>query len=137
MDIFAPMDRHRQYMERCLELAKKAAEEGESAVGSIIVKEDRIVGEGYEMSRQLGDITRHAEMMAILDALKHARDISGAVLYSNVEPCILCAYAIRHYKIAEVVYCRLAGELGGTSLLTAEFNSWGTPPVIRLLPELC
>ena len=124
-------------MERCLELAKKAAEAGESAVGSVIVKEDRIIGEGYEMSKQLGDITRHAEMMAILDALKHTRDIPGAVLYSNVEPCILCAYAIRHYRIAEVVYCRPAGELGGTNLLTAEFKSWGAPPAIRLLSELC
>lgn len=124
-------------MERCLELAKKAAEAGESAVGSIIVKEDRIIGEGYEMSRQLRDITRHAEMMAILDALKHTRDISGAVLYSNVEPCILCAYAIRHYKIAEVVYCRPAGELGGTGILTAQFNAWGVPPAVRRLDELC
>ena len=126
-------------MERCLELAQKAAGEGESAVGSIIVKEGRVIGEAYEMSRQLGDITRHAEMLAILDALKNTTDLSGSILYSNVEPCILCSYAIRHHKIAEVVYCRSAGELGGThppfNILTAQLNSWGAPPTVSLLPE--
>lgn len=133
------MDAHKKYINRCLALGHKAAEEGESPVGSIIVKNGVIIGEGYEKSRQLKDITRHAEIMAILDALKSTSDLSGAILYSNVEPCILCSYAIRHYKIAEVVFARSAGELGGTHvpfniLTNAAFKSWGPPPKVTVYP---
>jgi tRNA(adenine34) deaminase len=126
-------------MERCFQLAQQAAEQGESAVGSIIVKNRNIIGEGTEKSRQQKDLTRHAELVAILDALHSNPDLSGATLYSNVEPCILCSYAIRHYKIAKVVFARIAGELGGTNppcnVLTAtHFKSWGPPPVITIYP---
>ena len=129
------MDMHQQYMNRCLELAQQAAAEGESPVGSFIVKDGKIIGEAYEKSRQLKDITRHAEMLAILDALQQTNDLSGSVMYSNVEPCILCSYAVRHYKIAKVVYVKSAGELGGTHspyniLTAADIKSWGAPPEV-------
>jgi len=128
------MDIHRQYMDKCYQLAQQAAAEGESPVGSIVVKDGKIIGEGYEKSRQLKDVTRHAEVVALLDALKNTTDLSGATIYSNVEPCILCSYVIRHHRIAQVVFERSAGELGGTNpsfnVLTANFTTWGTPPVI-------
>ena len=119
-------------------LAKRAAAEGESPVGSVLVKDGQIIGEGYEKSRQLKDITRHAEVVAILDAVQNAGDISGSVLYSNVEPCILCSYAIRHYKIAAVVFVKYSGELGGTRapfniLTTTELHSWSQPPTVTVL----
>ena len=57
------MTAQQQFMDRCIALAEKAAAEGESPVGSIVVKEGRIIGEGYEKSRQLKDITRHAEIV--------------------------------------------------------------------------
>jgi len=131
------MDTHSQYMNRCFELAEKARAEGESPVGSVIVKDGTIIGEGYEMSRQLKDITRHAEMMAILDAIKRSNNLEGSTIYSNVEPCILCSYAVRHYKIAEVVYVKSAGELGGTNppynILTAgDIKAWGKPPKVMV-----
>jgi tRNA(adenine34) deaminase len=122
-------------MERCFALAKMAAAEGESAVGSVVVKDGRIIGEGYEKSRQLKDITRHAEIVAMLDAIKNKTDITGAILYSNVEPCILCSYAIRHYKISAVVFTKYSGESGGTRppfnvLTTTDLGLWGQPPTV-------
>jgi len=133
------MDIHTPYLEKCLELARMAAEEGESPVGSVVVKDGRIIGEAYEKSRQLKDITRHAEMLAILDALRHTSDLAGSTIYSNVEPCILCSYAIRHHKIGQVVFIQHAGELGGTHLpfniLTADsFISWGRTPEVIVHP---
>ena len=127
-----PSDTHRAYMDKCYDLAKQAAAEGESPVGCVIVKDGKIIGEGYEKSRQLKDVTRHAEVVALLDALKNMADLSGATLYSNVEPCILCSYAIRHHRIAQVIFERSAGELGGTNppinVLTADTRTWGPPP---------
>ncbi|OQP40713.1 tRNA-specific adenosine deaminase [Niastella yeongjuensis] len=132
------MSEHQQYLERCLALAEKAAADGESPVGSVLVKDGKIIGEGYEKSRQLKDITRHAEVVAVLDAVQKGEDVSGSVLYSNVEPCILCSYAIRHYKIKEVVFVKYSGELGGTRepfniLTTTELRSWSQPPTITVL----
>lgn len=131
------MNIHKPYIERCYALAEKAREAGESPVGSVIVKDGQIIGEGYEMSRQLKDITRHAEMMAILDAIKRNHNLEGSTIYSNVEPCILCSYAVRHYKITEVVYVKSAGELGGTNppykILTAgDIKAWGKPPEVTI-----
>ncbi|QHS63994.1 nucleoside deaminase [Chitinophaga agri] len=131
------MNTHDQFMQRCYELAAIAASEGESPVGSVLVSNGLIIGEGTEKSRQLKDVTRHAEVVAILDALQKGKPTAGSILYSNVEPCILCSYAIRHYKIAEVVFEKHTGELGGThapfNLLTAaDFTSWDQPPVITV-----
>ncbi|HEY1166341.1 MAG TPA: deaminase [Chitinophaga sp.] len=129
-----------QYMDRCLELAALAAAEGESPVGSVIVKDGQIIGEAYEKSRQLKDITRHAEALAVIDAVKKNGSVAGATLYTNVEPCLLCSYVIRHHRIARVVYSKACGELGGTNprfnLLTADdIAVWGTAPVVNVYQD--
>ncbi|MDN3551502.1 nucleoside deaminase [Mucilaginibacter aquaedulcis] len=131
---------HKIYMDRCLELASIAAAQGESAVGSVIVHNGEIIGEGYEKSRQFKDVTRHAEVVAILDAVQKHGTCEGATLYSNAEPCILCSYVIRHNKIASVVFSRYCGELGGTSekfniLTTNGISSWAPAPAVHFYTE--
>ncbi|WP_238386447.1 nucleoside deaminase [Chitinophaga rupis] len=132
------MDIHAPFMQRCLELAARAAAEGESPVGSIIVKDGMILGEAYEKSKQLKDITRHAEVLAVLDALQRHGSCAGATLYSNVEPCALCAYVIRHHRISRVVFTQTCGQLGGTArfdVLTAhDITTWGPPPEVIVYP---
>ncbi len=129
---------HQLYLDRCLELAETARAQGESPVGSIVVKDGQIIGEGAEQSRQLKDVTRHAEVIAILDALSKGYQLAGATLYSNVEPCLLCTYVIRHHRLARVVYSKACGELGGTNpkfnlLVTNELSPWGDPPEVIVL----
>lgn len=129
-----------EYLKRCAELATLAKAEGESPVGCVIVKDDKIIGEGSEKSKQLRDISRHAEMVAILDALKRTDHLEDATLYTNVEPCLLCSYAIRHYKIKKVVFSNHSGELGGTKqpfnlLTTNEVEKWSSPPEIEIIKE--
>ena len=132
------MEDHFRYLKRCAELAKVSQNEGESPVGSVIVRDGRIIGEGTEKCRQLNDITRHAEVVAILDALNKTNNITGATLYSNVEPCILCSYAIRHYNIKQVIFSKYCGELGGTAkpyhiLTSTKIKKWGNPPEVIVL----
>ena len=126
------MNIHSLYMQRCLELAAEAAAKGESPVGSIIVKDGIVLGEAFEQSRRLKDVTRHAEVLAIMDALQKHGSCAGATLYSNVEPCILCSYVIRHHRLAEVVFAKACGELGGMGpngiLIADDIHSWGPPP---------
>ncbi len=135
------MNIDKAYMQRCLELAQKAKEEGESAVGSIVVMNEQIIGEAYEKSRQLKDITRHAETLAILDALQHTNSLEQATIYSNVEPCALCSHIIRHHKIKRVVFLHHCGELGGTAplfdvLINDQVRSWSRPPEVVVLESM-
>ena len=129
------MNHHTKYLDRCFELAQMAKGKGESPVGSVVVLNDQVIGEGFEKSRQLNDVTRHAEVVAILDAVTRHGSCKGTTLYSNVEPCILCSYVIRHHQIAKVVFSKYAGELGGTNpifniLTTNKISKWTNPPEV-------
>jgi len=125
------------FLRRCSELAKKAAEKGNSAVGAVIVKDEQIISEGEEAATTRNDITCHAEIEAIRLAVKNLKtnNLSGYTLYSTHEPCIMCSYAIRFYRITKVVYLHKADYLGGVSssmplLITDQLPShWGNAPL--------
>jgi tRNA(adenine34) deaminase len=94
------------YMRRALELARRAQEEGEVPVGSIVVLEDRIVGEGWNRPIAASDPTAHAEiqaMRAAAAALGNYR-LAGATLYVTLEPCDMCIGAMFHARIARAVF---------------------------------
>ena len=93
-------------MRRALELARRAQQEGEVPVGSIVVFEDKIIGEGWNRPISAADPTAHAEIQAIRSAassLKNYR-LTGATLYVTLEPCEMCVGAMFHARIARVVY---------------------------------
>jgi tRNA(adenine34) deaminase len=92
-------------MRRCIELARQATESGDTPVGSLIVDGDELVSEGVEAVRARHDATAHAEMEALRMAFarRRSRDLTGCTLYTSVEPCIMCAYAIRLARISVVV----------------------------------
>ncbi len=92
-------------MRRCIELARQAFETGDAAVGSVIVDADEVLAEGVEAVRARDDATAHAEMEALRSAFaqRRSRDLTGCTLYTSVEPCIMCAYAIRLARVTVVV----------------------------------
>lgn len=110
-------DRDRRYMRRAIELAQLALDTGDVPVGAIVVRDDRIVGEGIERTYARLDPAAHAEVEALraacaaLDTL----DLSGATLYTTVEPCLLCSYAVRQTSIQRVVFGVKTGSLGGVT----------------------
>jgi tRNA(adenine34) deaminase len=126
------------YIKRCEILAEEAAAKGEAPVGSVIIKDDEIIGEAIEASKDKNDITCHAELEAIRLAVKKLKtdDLSECVIYSTHEPCIICSYAIRFYKIKKVVFQHTVSYFGGITssmplLLTKEVPAhWGDVPVI-------
>ena len=129
--------RDERYMRRCIELAQLALDGGDVPVGAIVVRDDRVIGEGYERTRQRLDPAAHAEVEALRAACATlgTLDLSGATLYTTVEPCILCAYAVRQTRIQRVVYGVKAGSLGGVTgpfpLLTdAESFAGRAPPAV-------
>ena len=99
------------YIHRCEIIGKAAAKKGNSAVGAIIVKDDVIISQAEEAGKSKNDITCHAEIEAIRTALRKltTSDLSGCILYTTHEPCIMCSYAIRFYKIKKVVFQKCSG----------------------------
>ncbi len=106
-----------RYMRRCIELAQLAFDSGDVPVGALVVRDGRVIGEGYERTRGRLDPAAHAEVEALraacatLDTL----DLSGATLYTTVEPCVLCAYVVRRTRIRRVVCGVDAGPRGGAA----------------------
>ena len=88
-----------EYMRRAIELAKRATgfTNPNPLVGVVIVKEDRIIGEGYH--EKCGQL--HAERNAFA-SLKESAE--GATLYVTLEPCAMCAGAIGWAQLARVVF---------------------------------
>jgi tRNA(adenine34) deaminase len=106
-----------ELMRQCLDLARVASEKGDSPVGSLIVQDGRIVARGIEAVKSRSDPTAHAEVEALRSACESLRtlDLSGSVLYTNVEPCWMCSYAIRQTRIARVVFGLRNEKVGGLS----------------------
>lgn len=126
------------FMQRCAALGESAAAKGESPVGAVITKNDEIISEAMEAGKSKNDITCHAELEAIRFAVKKmgTNDLSGCVMYTTHEPCIMCSYSIRFYKIKKVVFQNAVQYLGGVSssmplLITREVPPhWGEAPEI-------
>ncbi len=129
------------FMQRCEALALTAAAKGESPVGALIVKDDKLVTEAMEAGKTKNDITCHAEIEAIRLAIArlNTNDLSDCTLYTTHEPCLMCSYAIRFHKIKRLVYQNTVKYLGGISssmpLLTSNEvpPHWGKAPVIAHL----
>jgi tRNA(adenine34) deaminase len=94
------------FMRRALELAQHAQSEGEVPVGSVVVFQEKIIGEGWNRPISACDPTAHAEIQAMRAAalsLKNYR-LSKAVLYVTLEPCDMCIGAMFHARIERVVF---------------------------------
>jgi len=93
-------------MRAALALAAEAGARGEVPVGAVVVKDGRIVGRGGNTPIAANDPTAHAEIAALRDAAAALGNyrLPGCTLYVTLEPCLMCAGAIMHARIARVVY---------------------------------
>lgn len=94
------------FMKEALNLAALAAENGEVPVGAVVVKDDKIVGRGYNRREGDKNALAHAEMIAIDEA---CRTLGGwhlwqCDLYVTLEPCPMCAGAIINSRIRKVYF---------------------------------
>ncbi|VAW59023.1 tRNA-specific adenosine-34 deaminase [hydrothermal vent metagenome] len=97
---------HQYWMQHALQLAQKAADEDEVPVGAIIVKDNKVISEGWNQSIQNHDPSAHAEIIAIRNAgkiLKNYRLID-TTMYVTLEPCSMCVGAMIHARIGRLVF---------------------------------
>jgi len=100
----ADLDTH--FMQRALELADRALEEGEVPVGAVLVKAGEIVSEGWNRPISGLDPTAHAEIQALRAAAKliGSYRLVETTLYVTLEPCAMCAGAMIHARVERLVY---------------------------------
>ena len=93
-------------MQRALALARKAEAEGEVPVGAVLVKDDELLGEGWNRNIGLGDPSAHAEILAMRSAgaMLGNHRLVGCTLYVTLEPCPMCAGAMVHARLERVVF---------------------------------
>lgn len=106
---------HEEFMKRCIQLARRAKAQGNTAVGCVVVLGGKIVGEGVEQLPAGNILTGHAEVLACQQAIEtlKVRSLEKALLYSTAEPCVMCSYVIRQCRIAKVVYGTETPMIGG------------------------
>jgi tRNA(adenine34) deaminase len=102
------------FMQRALELAAGAASVLEVPVGAVITVGDRIVAEGYNLTRTLADPTTHAEIVALRKAAARlgSSRLLGATMYVTLEPCAMCAGALVLAKVKRLVFAAADPKTG-------------------------
>ena len=105
---------HESWMRVALEEAAVASVNGEIPVGAIVVAGDRIVGRGHNRSIGLSDPTAHAEVMALRDAGARIGNyrLPETIMYVTLEPCPMCAGALLHARVGNLVFGARDSEIG-------------------------
>jgi tRNA(adenine34) deaminase len=105
---FEPAAADERWMREALRAAREAARAGEVPVGACVVAADgaALLAVAGNRTRTDCDPTAHAEVLALREAARRAGNyrLTGAVVYSTVEPCAMCAGALVQARVARLVY---------------------------------
>jgi tRNA(adenine34) deaminase len=94
------------FMRQALREAHLAFGQGEVPVGAVIVVDQRIIARAHNLTETLNDVTAHAEMQAVTAAanILGGKYLTDCTLYVTLEPCPMCAGAMRWAQLNRVVY---------------------------------
>lgn len=124
-----------KFLELAIEKARESVASGGFPAGAIVVRDGAVVGEGVSIGNKIHDPTSHGEMAAIRDACKslQQKELTDAVLYSSMQPCLMCLGAIFWSGIRRVVYaCAqecVSSDYYGGRYHTDVINSKLLPPI--------
>lgn len=125
-----------QWMLKALEMAKLANTSREVPVGCVVVYNDSVIAKGCNEVNASVNATRHAEMVAIDQLVIHCNELnkpihelcSRCTLYVTVEPCVMCAYALRLSGLTNIVFGCHNDRFGGCgSVLNIHTDTIGVP----------
>lgn len=100
-------ERERRFLEKAIELSRQGMQHGHGGpFGCVVVKDNEIIGEGYNMVTSSNDPTAHAEVVAIRNACRKINNyqLTGCEVYASCEPCPMCLGAIYWARPSKVIY---------------------------------
>ena len=94
------------FMQQALIEAEKAFKEGEVPIGAVVVSDFRVIGRGHNQTERLQDPSAHAEMIALTAACDYlgSKYLQDCSLYVTIEPCAMCAGALRWAQLSSVIF---------------------------------
>jgi len=103
-----------RFMFSALKEANKALEDNEVPVGAVVVKDNKIIGRGYNQVERLKDATAHAEMIALTAAANHLGEwrLEKCSVYVTLEPCIMCTGALLASRINTLYFAAYDAKFG-------------------------
>ncbi len=141
MKLLSMKDKH--FLQQAIEKAKESVAQGGFPAGAVIVKNEKVISEGISVGNKQNDPTNHGEMAAIRAACKNLQscDLSDAVLYASMQPCIMCLGASSWSAIPKIVFAcqkeKVSNEYYGGHYKLSSINSELTQPIELVhLPEL-
>lgn len=110
---------HEKFMRLALAQAEAAGREGEVPIGALLVREGHVIAAAHNQTIALCDPTAHAEILVLRQAAERLGNyrLGGATLYVTLEPCIMCAGALVHARIATLVFGAEDAKGGGVASL--------------------
>ncbi len=102
------------WMKVALNEAIKAYDKDEIPIGAIVVKDDKIIGRGFNQRELLNDPTAHAEIIALTSAANTLNEwrLNDCHIYVTKEPCPMCAGAIMNARVAKIYFGMYDEEAG-------------------------
>lgn len=124
---------HNNYMKLAFEQAKIAFFNNEVPIGAIIVKDGEILGTGYNKKENLHKCTAHAEIIAIEEATKKLNNwrLDGCEMYVTLEPCPMCASAIKQSRISTVYAALSNSDKNNSQILGLIFKKDNINPAVK------
>ncbi len=103
---------NKEFMLRAITLSIESVKTGGGPFGSVIVKDNKIISEGFNKVTTNNDPTAHGEIVAIREACKKLNNfnLNGSELYSSCEPCPMCLSAIYWARIDKVYYANTRND---------------------------
>ncbi len=104
-----------RWMRRCVELTERSGTD--LPIGAVVTLDGKMVSEHHNETVQAHELHRHAELLALIEAEKtlSADEVSRCTLYSSIEPCAMCSFALRKLNVGRVVFGLRSPMMGGYS----------------------
>jgi tRNA(adenine34) deaminase len=133
------MHDHQYWMQKALTLAEKASALGEVPVGAILVKDDQIIGQGFNQPILNHDPTAHAEIIALREAGQQVNNyrLVDTTMYVTLEPCAMCAMAIVHARVKIIVYATEEPRTGAGGSLYQLLRHSGHNHQVEIVDGVC
>ncbi len=120
------------FMNIALKEAEKAYFENEIPVGAVIVENGNIIAKAHNKREKSHSVLSHAEILAIIKANKKKKDwrLNNCVMYITMEPCPMCASAIKQSRISKVVYGCSSNDSNNLKIINKILkNDFFSPPI--------
>jgi len=128
----------KKYMDLAFSYAEKAFESDEVPIGAVIVKDDEVISFGYNKKEAENTVLSHAELIAIREAEKKLNNwrLDDCDLYVTLDPCPMCASAIKQARIKNVYSAAHNSDLNNLKLLLNIFSTDFVNSSVNFVSEL-